>query len=306
MCGFCTEYQAIYALQDDGNFRAPTESRQNNLYFYLVGVSDISSALRKFSVETVTKPWVASTILCRAIDMLMTHGFDSETYQNLLEQPQFIAAIPVACEARTEAAGSDVDTRFNSEEFTWLSGKDTYLVRGSFEQHVNESSDHTCTSLLNDYIDWWLEGGSVEHQDLRQIFKDTGILDPIDDISRSERQLLESRFITLWFVLLRTSRQSGSAEIIWKIITRGPSGVPDFDGLELWLQRRAALACYDQFGLAPFLSESQSIRAELFQYVVAARVIRNEEKKAVLAVLSGREYVHFGPEEWYWAVAPQK
>ena len=305
MCGFCTEYQAIYALHDGGNFRAPTESRQNYLDLYLQEVSDISSALRKFSVETVTKPWVASTILYRAIDLLITHGFDSEIYQDLLKQPKFIDAIPVACEAWAEAARSDVDIRFNSEEFTWLSDQDTYLVRGSFEQHVNESSDHTCTSLLNDYIDWWLEGGSVAHQDLRQIFKDTGMLDPIDDIPRSERHLLKSRFITLWFAMLRTSRQSVSTEIIWKIITRGPSGVPDFDGLELWLQRRAALACYDKFGLAPFLSESQSIRAELFQYLVAARVIRNEEKNEVLAVLSGRDFVHNGPEEWYWAVAPQ-
>lgn len=300
MCGYCNEQFVFLALRDCSNHGEPPAS-EIIMDVYLEGVQDISSALHKFSMQAVTVPCVASVILCHAIDLLAVHGFDSDVYQRLLQQPKFIAAISVACAEGAEAEPCNLDARLEAGEFAWLAETDTYLVPDCFTQHSNASADQTCIALLNDYIAWWLEGGSVPHQNLNQLMKETGKLDPIEDIPETEKLLLKHRFPALWFALLRTSCLPAGAKILWTIITRNPSGVPDFDGLDLWLQRRATQAVYDQQGITPFLSESQSVRIELFQYLAATRISDVEEKNAVLTALAGRGFEYAGPAEWQWA-----
>jgi hypothetical protein len=303
MCGYCTEQIAISALKASSPFDAQTVLPRLALDMYLEEVRDLSGVLQQLNIQNVMETWLASIILCRTIQILVMHGFESAVYQGLLQQPQFISLITVACEKGAEAALSDLDTHLNPSAFSWLLEKNTYLMPECFEQHNNESSEQTCTTLLNGYVDWWLEEGSIPHQDLDQIFKDTGILDPIEGIPESERLLLGRRFAALWFALLRTSCQPASAEILWKIITRNPSGIPHFNGLDLWLQRRAALAYYDQYGLAPLLSESKSVRVELFQYLAATRIFKLEEKNSLLEAMSGPGFV-FSGEDWQWADSP--
>lgn len=317
MCGYCTEQMAINALQASSTSDAETFSHELFLAMYLQEVLDFSGALRQLATHaavnqldasasmhrTAANTWVASVIMCRAIEILVVHGFESAVYQELLQQPPFISAISVACAKGAEAMRSDLDSHFNASDFAWLVEKDTYLVPGCFKQHNNEASDQANTSLLYGYIDWWLDGGSVPHQDADQIFKDTGIQDSINDIPETERLPLSVRFPALWFALLRTTYLPAGAKILWAIITRNPSGMPDFEGLDLWLQRRAALAYYDQHGIGPFLSEINSVRTELLQYLAASRITKAEEKNTLIAALvkHGYEMAYPGPDEWQWA-----
>lgn len=305
MCGYCNEQFVFIALRDCSNHGEPS-NRSIYMDVYLQGVQDISIALHKFSMQAVTVPCVASVILCHAIDLLAVHGFESDVYQELLQQQKFVSAISVACTERTGAALGDQDARLKASEFAWLAKTDTYLEPGCFARHSNASSDdQTCIALLNDYIAWWLEGGSVPHQNLNQLMKETGKLDPIEDIPEAEKLLLKHRFPALWFALLRTSCLPAAAKTLWTIITRNPSGIPDFDGLDLWLQRRAVQAVYDQQGIAPFLSDSKSVRTELFQYLAATRISDVDEKNAMLTALDGRGFEHADPAEWQWAEQQQ-
>jgi hypothetical protein len=237
----------------------------------------------------------------RAIEMLVAHGFESESYQALIQQPQFISAISVACVKGAETVLSDLDARLDASNFSWLFETDTYLKAGQFERHSNESIDPICYSLLNEYVGWWLDGGSVQHQDLNQRMQDTGIMDPIEDIPMAEQLLFSHRFPALWFSVLRISRLPTGTKMLWTIITKNPSGVPDFDGLDLWLQRRATLAYYDQQGLGPFLNEVESVREGLFQYLAAARINKVEEKNALIAALGEYSSLDSVPAEWLWA-----
>lgn len=315
MCGYCTEQIAINALQISTTPDAEIFSHQLSLVMYLQEVLDLPTALRQLAKHavvnqldasasmhrTAANPWVASIIMCRAIEILVVHGFESAAYQELFQQPQFISAISVACENGAAAAHSDLDSHFKVSDFAWLVEKNTYLVPGCFKQHNSEASDQANTLLLNDYIDWWLDGGSIPHQDIDQIFKDTGIFDPIYDIPETERLQLSGCFTALWFAMLRTTYLPAGAKILWTIITRNPSGIPDFDGLDLWLQRRAALAYYDQQGIGPILNEFHSVRTELLQYLAAARISKAEEKNALIAALHGHDFDFSGPDEWQWA-----
>ena len=306
MCGYCTEHLALLAMQDSNYSGAPTDSRQTCLDVYLEGVRDLPNALRPLSMQTVSEPWVATIVLCRAIEILTLHGFESDAYQQLFRQHQFLTAIAASCTERAGAARDDVDNRLNIKLFAWLANIDTYLVPDCFEQHLSGQSTQACISLLVEYIDWWLVGGTVLRRDLLEVFDDTGILDPLDHITETERLLLDSRFPALCFALLHISGRPEGAEILWTIIVRCPAGVPDFNGLDLWLQRRAVLAYYDRHGLARFLTEVLSIRIELLQYLAAARPLQVGEKSALMAALTGREGAYCGTtDEWYWAGDPQ-
>jgi hypothetical protein len=296
MCGYCTEAIAIRALQPRENIGSPSSF----LGLYLEEVRDFPGALRQLSLEVVSRPYIASITMYRAIEMLVAHGFESESYQALIQQPQLISAISVACAKGAETALSDLDARLDASDFAWLFETDTYLKAGYFERHSNESIDPICYSLLNEYVGWWLDGGSVQHQDLNQRMQDTGIMDPIEDIPMAEQLLFSHRFPALWFSLLRISSLPMRTKMLWTIITKNPSGVPDFDGLDLWLQRRATLAYYDQQGLAPFLNEFESIREGLIQYLAAARITKSDEKSALIAAIGENNSLYSPTDEWLW------
>jgi len=308
MCGYCTEKMAFLALQA-GHPDLPTEAAPLMLDVYLQEVRNLPDALQKLTTKSVGNPHIALHILCRAIEILVVHGFESQPYQELLQHPQFVTAILTACAESKQKSLDDVDQRLNPSGFSWLAEKDIYLMPGSFEQHNATTGDQTCTDLLSEYIDWWLVGGSVAHQDLIQRMKDTGIRDPIRYNTETELHLLTSRFPALRFALLRTSSLPVGTKTLWTIITRNPLRIPDFDGLDLWLQRQAALAYYDQQGLAPFLMDiegkSFSVRIELLEFLAAARVFKTKDKDTLIAALDGSESDSGPADKWIWAANPQ-
>lgn len=304
MCGYCTEIMARLALQT-GHPDLPTEANPLMMDIYLQEVRNLPDYLRKLTTQHVAKPPIALPILCRAIEMLVVHGFESEPYQELLQQPQFVTAISTACAKSKHEALDDVDPRLNPSGFAWLAEKDIYFMPGCFEQHNNQTSDQIGAELLNEYIEWWLEGESVQQQDTTQNEENTEVA-PIDEPPETEYRLMNCRFPALWYALIRTSLQPENKAILWAIITKQPSRLISFEGLDLWLQRHAALAYYDQQGLNPFLinieGQFSSIRIELLEFIAAARIIKAKDKDALIAALKGRESDFSGPaEEWIWA-----
>lgn len=306
MCGYCVEYFALMAKRSGHSL-----STESALYLELQEVPNLPQALLEITTNSLLKPHIALPIMCRAIEMLVTQGFESKQYQELLlQQPIFSIAISTACEKIKEIDFDKDNVRFNPNSLAWLTEKNTYLMAGYFDKNNTITNNQACITFLNEYIDWWLEGGTVSHQNLSQQFEDTGILDPIEDIPATERVLLECRFPFFWYALMRSTSMPDQTELLWKIITRRPSGVPNFNALDLWLQRRAALIFYDKQGLAPFLQTMQesagSIRIALLKFIVAARAILPKDKAALLVTLDGywdghESFDADNADEWYWA-----
>lgn len=145
MCGYCTEQIALNALNVSSISDAPTgASMLLDWELYLEEVRDFPSALQQLPMQSAVKPYIASVILCRAIEILAVHGFESDVYQKLLQQPKFTYAISVACAECERPMLSDLNIHFNTSSFAWLAEKDIYLKQGSFEQHNNESMDQSC------------------------------------------------------------------------------------------------------------------------------------------------------------------
>ncbi len=305
MCGYCTETFALMACLPH-HPDSPSEAESTFLDVHLQEVRNLPDALTQLTTRSVTKPHIAFIILCRALETLVESGFRSAIYQELLQHPMFSVAILTACSAFQELAADSVETRLKPNEFAWIFEKDIYLVLGSFEQYSDKVSEQTCINLLNEYIAWWLEDGNVPHQDLNQRMEDFGIMDPIEDIPASERSLLEIRFPALLYSLTKASVTPDGKSVLWTIVTKSPSGVPFFDGLDLWLQRRATQLIFDRHGLAPFLiclkETNCPIRVELFEILAASKPLSAEDKTLLLAALEGWVNKNDTPaSEWYWA-----
>ena len=292
MCGYCTEHYAFLAMQYS---RKPD---QNFFDLHLQGVRNLATVLQQLETDTVFKPSIALVIKCRAIELLTLQGYESAAYQELLQQTQFMSAIAASCPKYECDPYTDPITA----PFKWLSNINIYLKHDCFKQHVDKLDDQSCRALFEKYIGWWLSGGMVKRVDLLKVMGETGILDPLDDISGADRLLLERRFPALWFALLRVFNRPDCKEILWTIIIRNPEGVPEFCGLDLWLQRRAVFAYYDLYGFTRFMDEIKSVRFELLQCIAATKPLTGEEKLALIAALKGRADSSGGTVgNWDWA-----
>ena len=69
-----------------------------------------------------------------------------------------------------------------------------------------------------------------------------------------------------------------------------PAGIPNFEALDLWLQRRAALAVYDLEGIAPFVGAVGGVRPEIFQYLKLKGRITASERDVFINRLSERKW----------------
>ncbi len=280
MCGYCTEHLAFKALRKNAECGL-AEIQGLGVALHLQEISDAAGALEALPPQTATDPDVALVVLCRTLELLVADGYRSEKYQRLLQAEQFRAAIVSACSVRRATVGGK-EGGPSSDEFGWLTEEHTYFAPDYFDRRSARSSDEAIARIIGDYVAWWLRGGSVRHQDLGQRF-----------------ELLRERFPAIWFSMLLASQLSDPRAILLPLVRKGPDGVPDFDGLDLWIQRRAALAIYDRLGIAPSFLDGQSpVRAELFQYLALARTIGNEEKRAIRAWVGGLPNGNC-PGEWF-------
>ena len=133
------------------------------------------------------------------------------------------------------------------------------------------------------YHSWWLKGEGQNKNDLHQRMKRTGVLDPIEDIAREEWKLFYSLFPAVYFALIYLSRYGEDLAPVEKIALTNVNGVPDFPGLDLWLQRRA-LACAVQARGVTFLLNNidREMRPVLIYYAVLRFEFVKKEREQII------------------------
>ncbi len=145
--------------------------------------------------------------------------------------------------------------------------------------------------LLNFYHDWWLLGIGKEKSEPLQRMEQTGIMDPIDNTTLAEWNKFDALYPAISFALSYIINHHNDAGIIQKIALTNLEDAPDMWGKDLWLQRRAMIACVQRDGLV-FVTENLSqIRYELIYYVL----LKTDTKPAELdrlkeAILTETEY----------------
>jgi len=122
--------------------------------------------------------------------------------------------------------------------------------------------------LLNFYYDWWIEGQNRRKSEGLLRLKKTGIMDPIADTPKTEWERFYALFPYVYFSLIYLWKYHSDTELIEKIALHCPKGVPDFEGYDLWLQRKAFVFFIQKVGIVKALGKIDQVRIELIYYTL--------------------------------------
>lgn len=242
----------------------------------------------------------AHTLLCKVLECIVTSGIQSESVKTLLASPWIQKAI--FCESFDESCQIQslstlvlphlkacyplnrkiTQSRFDTAAtvfpdisfFRPLYEAGTCFVPERWEAFMaDDALTAHCHGILTCYMEWWLEGGSIRHESdaaITEALDGTGVIfDPMMDLSNEDRLTFDLVFRALYFSLLVIGKSPECVDFILPLLTRQPEGVPDFDGYDLWLQRKAAEIVYHHKGIDPFIASIESIRTRIFAYLAA-------------------------------------
>lgn len=208
------------------------------------------------------------TILCRLLEILIDDGIESTSYDSLLQNDWLLKS--VVCESfgntcrietlnRVASLLPHLQTCYNLDR--WDSDDPIQKAEKRFpnirffyplyqaETYFNNDKWHTfiehadlpkeCVEILNRYISWWLEDDDLAKNDshyIEETLSRTGVIyDPIMDVLKEERVLFDLVFRALYFSVCYLSKLHLHDDCLKKLIVTSPSGVPFFDGMDLWL-----------------------------------------------------------------------
>lgn len=304
MCGYCVENIVFSLLIGPAETR--TEIAQTSHFTLAEMLQDCKEPdliLEFVTKSAAAKRPVALVAVCRGLETLLNHGYRSAAYQSLLKIPAYLTAIETVSNSAWLRSYLSNDDRLNISAYLDLVSRSTYTSSEFFETQRERWQGDIAESLLKSYVDFRLKGIGLHRQNLDELFGQTGTFDPIQDIHPDDHAVVRDRFLAIWCSLLVLAHQKPKSPIIWEIVTTPPIGVPDFDGLDLWLQRRSALIAYDSSGIEPFLTEIGSVRPELFQFLAIMRQVSKLELdrlKEAISCISSLDFCgdHFSLHDW--------
>ncbi len=253
MCGYC--YEGIMLHVVETGYTGTKAYR----FSYLQESDDIKTEIQQLEDPNNPEPLI-DLAFCRLYDHYFAHGFDVELF-NILQGKFGHEAVQTYLDRRQVSYGAFKADLSNinllSDEACWnqFIANNGKILRDTLE-------------LLNFYYDWWLLGIGKEKSEPLQRMEQTGIMDPIDNTTLAEWNKFDTLYPAISFALSYIINHHSDAEIIRRIALTNLEDVPDMWGKDLWLQRRAMIACVKRTGLS-FITENLSqIRYELIYYVL--------------------------------------
>ena len=271
MCGYC--YEGIMLHVVETGHRGTKGYR----FSYLQESDDIKTEIQQLEDPNNPEPLI-DLAFCRLYDHYFAHGFDVELF-NILQDKFEHEAVQSYLDRRQSSSSAFEAELSNinllSNETFW-----TQFIADK-ERNLKVSLD-----LLNSYHDWWLLGIGKEKSDPDERIEETGIMDPIDNTTLSEWNKFDAIYPAISFALSFIIHHHGNSEIIQKIALTNLKDVPDTWGKDLWLQRKAMIACVKRNGLSFIVDNLNQIRYELIYYVLLmADASSSELKKLKEAIL---------------------
>lgn len=274
MCGYCVEYSVLTLLME--GVKRPTSNYPDDYFAWFQG-GDLLEALETPPEGCVDRVMV----ICRVLEILQAEGFDSTAYQALLQRPVFDLFIHGFCE---EPAPDELTLSLAGVE--WLRSPETYLMPGVFEHVMRGWVCDVGPSILGTYLNYRVLGQGLRHNDLNELMETTGVFDPINDIRYEVHETIRWFLPGIWLAMMSMDKEAPRWTLLWDLVMKTPEGIPLFEGLELWLQRRAAIKAYDVAGLTPFLEQLADIRAELLVNLMMHRRLSGSDLDRLTLALS--------------------
>ncbi len=276
MCGYC--YEGIMLHVVETGYRGT----QGYRFSYLQESDDIKTEIQQLEDPNNPKSLI-ELAFCRLYDHYFEHGFDVELF-NILQEKFGYEAVQAyltrrqACSSAFKAELSDINLL--SDEACWnrfISDKERILKNA--------------LDLLNVYHDWWLLGIGKEKSDPDEQIEEFGILDHVDNTTLAEWNKFDALYPAISFALSYFINHHSDSEIIQKIALTNLEDAPDMWGKDLWIQRKAMIACVKSGGLSFIVNYLNQIRYELIYYVLLKADTNSAELNQLReAVLSEGEH----------------
>lgn len=277
MCGYCSDDKALDILVSDIRGELKVNDLGNSLfrYFYLRETPAFTSSLDKLRRDLARKqlPFFSEVphrvMLCRGLEILMEHGFDSPEYQTLLKKPLYRDAIVSLCSQDMRKAFEEASDGLDVEALGLLYDAETYFWGDRSSQLRSLATIlPACRNLLKHYISWWLDGNGLQ--------KDEYCASTVDDAR------LALLFRAIYFSILVVGSCSAGKKMMQAIIEKEPATTPSADGDVVWIQRVAALKLYDLEGFETFRRRLPAFRHGHYFHVYQHRGFSDDQKQMLL------------------------
>ena len=282
MCGYCTENLSLLAAA--GSLVPDAQTSGVEARMAMQELSRLADAFASGVAGSQTGEDFARIFLARLLDVLFHGGYDSPEYQALLSQPDFERLIDLGCNPNLRRAYSIWESPLDTCGYEWVLDRATYLSPHGFINAVRMARNGS--HLLQQYARWWLDGHGLTWLD-----HDHKVPEHATGVDRlADHRRLDRSFLALWVAIVVSSKNPNTVIALRPIALTQPAGIPNFEALDLWLQRRAALAVYDLEGIAPFVGAVGGVRPEIFQYLKLKGRITASERDVFINRLSERKW----------------
>ncbi|AEJ01676.1 hypothetical protein Nit79A3_1875 [Nitrosomonas sp. Is79A3] len=253
MCGYCYEGIMLHVVETGHR------GTQGYRFSYLQESDDIKTEIQQ--LEDPNNPEsLINLAFCRLYDHYFACGFDVELF-NILQAKFGHEAVQAyltrrqACSSAFKAELSDINLL--SDEACWnqFVTKKEIILKNALD-------------LLNFYYGWWLLGIGKQKSGPDERIEESGIVDHIDNTTLAEWNKFDALYPAISFALSYIINHQSDSEIIQRIALTNLEDAPDTWGKELWLQRRAMIACVKRTGLSFIVDNLSQIRYELIYYVL--------------------------------------
>ena len=291
MCGYCYEGIMLYVVESGQRYT------KGYRFSYLQETDDLKTEIEQ--LEDPNNPEsLIDLAFCRLYDHYFAHGFDVELFNILLAK--FGHGAVQAYLTRRQACSSEI---FKAE----LSNINLLNDEACWNQFVadKETILKNALDLLSLYYDWWLLGNGKEKNDPEERIEDTGIMDHIDNTTLAEWKKFDALYPAISFALSYIINNHSDSEIIQRIALTNLEDAPDTWGKDLWLQRKAMIACVKRHGLAFIVENLNQIRYELIYYVLLKtetnpielntlkEAILSEDEHPMLGMMESEHIIHW-------------
>ena len=306
MCGYCSEEIGLY------QFILKTTLSENPMIstFYLQETNDllgeIDNILKttddRMSEKDLLGEMDPHIIICRLLETLGTEGFDSGGYNHYIKNEFVEKSLIYGClkesnsvqkinYSSSDIKGLDDFIETVSEDnfkkaseifpnifyYQPLYQSQTYLNREKWLEFITQGDLlQQSNEILNSYVSWWLTEKTMETS---------------EDVDISpDRMIFDLAFRSIFFSLIWVSKSQRQLDCFKKIILRLPIELPEFDGLDLWLQRKAFGKLYKATGLKFLINSSPNIRANLPLYLLSKNNIETKDRSSLFDNLKLFQY----------------
>ena len=281
MCGYCIECGVLIpALESaykgetvkiDGFYIANYLQEEDNFYIAVDKAKEFEN-FNDFS----------DIAICRLYEQYILYGLDNALYKKI-----------------TSIFGHDVVDVFlkkrralnNKQNVSaiWekLYDKEIYQNNRQWSNFMSAKTEliEISSNVLSFYYDWWIKGHKKEISDPMERLNETGIMDPIENTPQKEWEKFYALFPWFYFSLMYLWKYHSNTELIKKIALHHPKDVPDFEGYDLWLQRKAFVFYIQKVGITKMLKHVDKIRFELIYYALLKCKVSRDEIKTIIRLL---------------------